>query len=224
MYWFKCLVPSYQLISHIPYQDLVSAVENVSIQKESEPQAVQKKKKKTISKKKKEIRDGKLPGWLAGDGRKQQRQRQWTGEWRRREAKKQRSAVNRNRKAAAAAMSESEKQRRQQRSAESQRSSSAMWGFWFRFRFRFQPRPGLWREGEGWPFICVKWNYKNAIIAVRFGFYDFWTENWTEPKNAIIRFGSVFNSKNTEPKTQKDEPIWLLLLFFFMSVCFCSPY
>lgn len=56
-------------------------------------------------------------------------------------------------------------------------------GFWF----RFQPRPGLWREGEGWFFICVKWNYKNAIIAVRFGFYNFWTENWTEPKNAIIR-------------------------------------
>lgn len=133
MYWFKCLVPSYQLISHIPYQDLVSAVENVSIQKESEPQAVQKKKKKTISKKEKEIRDVKLPGWLAGDGRKQQRQRQWTGEWRRREAKKQRSAVNRNRKAAAAAISESEKQRRQQRSAESQRSSSAMWGFGFVF-------------------------------------------------------------------------------------------
>lgn len=90
-------------------------------------------------------------------------------------------------------------------------------GFWF----RFQPRPGLWREGEGWFFICVKWNYKNAIIAVRFGFYNFWTENWTEPKNAIIRFGSVFNSKNTEPKTQKDEPIWF---FFFISVCFCSPY
>lgn len=132
MYWFKCLVPSYQLISHIPYQDLVSAVENVSIQKESEPQAVQ-KKKKTISKKEKEIRDVKLPGWLAGDGRKQQRQRQWTGEWRRREAKNQRSAVNRNRKAAAAAISESEKQRRQQRSAESQRSSSAMWGFGFVF-------------------------------------------------------------------------------------------
>lgn len=99
-----------------------------------------KKKKKTISKKEKEIRDVKLPGWLAGDGRKQQRQRQWTGEWRRREAKKQRSAVNRNRKAAAAAISESEKQRRQQRSAESQqrsaesqRRSAAMWGFGFVF-------------------------------------------------------------------------------------------
>lgn len=91
------------------------------------------KKKKDHFKKKKEIRDVKLPGWLAGDGRKQQRQRQWTGEWRRREAKNQRSAVNRNRKAAAAAISESEKQRRQQRSAESQRSSSAMWGFGFVF-------------------------------------------------------------------------------------------
>lgn len=87
-------------------------------------------------------------------------------------------------------------------------------GFWF----RFQPRPGLWREGEGWFFICVKWNYKNAIIAVRFGFYNFWTENWTEPKNAIIRSVRFLIQKIPNRKPKKTNPSDFFFLFRFVSV------
>lgn len=93
-------------------------------------------------------------------------------------------------------------------------------GFWF----RFQPRPGLWREGEGWLFICVKWNYKNAIIAVRFGFYNFWTENWTEPKNAIIRsvrflLIRFLIQKIPNRKPKKTNPSdFFFFLFRFVSV------